>query len=598
MRKLCLRRCLVLVLTVLLAAPGVAQPGNPQSPKPTRVVSGLPSATGLLSDLEFVVGKLAGEQETWEETLYPAAEVFLIGVDMERPIGADLVFDREGGQRKQLQIPISDLQEFRDENLEPIDIQSRRRKPDYYQLSSSALGFDGWMRYVDNYASISTQESDVPAGMASPEKALQSLLDKAGYDAAAQLRNDAEGSSDRQSAFAEFRENMLAGITRRPTETAEAFTLRKRLAQHQSERLERLFVQAEQVTAGWITDAVKKEAHGEVLLSALAGTDLATILNRFGTYASYFSAVATTDNSLLHGRINLPIDKAFRQQANEFYELVAPVWKQRIDGDAKLNDTQKTARNKICELALEMLKEGSTLDTIDACLEITPTTDGKHILLGGIRATDGTKTVEILKLIPDALGDLALELDVDKAGTAAIHQFKPTGDVPKTLEAFYGKDQPVYVATSPDAIWISCGVGSLEKLKETIALVETTKGEANGDVFVGTIRLGPMLKHLDDLAVELGISAEQLLGRPVGDAAGDEDEDAGGKKKRKPGQAVLAVDWRGIALPVLLEGPIDHFGVHVYQQEGVIHAEADVEEGVLKAAGKVIATVAAEKLGG
>ena len=594
MRIVCLRRCLILVCSLILCVPGAAESGNPAGSRPTRVVTGLPSATVLLSDLEYVVGTLSGEQETWEDTLLPAAEVFLIGVDMERPIGADLVFDRDGGQRKQLQIPIDDLDIFREENLEPIDIQSRRRKKNLYSLESESLEYDGWMRIVDKYASISKSEDDVPPDMPSPEGILDDLLNGAGYDAAARVRNDSEGISDRQSAFEEFRENMLAGITRRPTETAEAFTLRKRLAQHQSERLERLFVQSQELLAGWTTDAEQAEARGEVRLSALPGTDLAQVLTRFGVTPSYFSAVATTDDAILHGRVNVPLDKALRRQADEFYELVKPVWSQRIEGGESLSETQVGARQQISDLVIEMLKAGTELDAVEACLEITPTDAGTHILLGGIRAEDGTKAVDILKLIPDALGELDLELDIETSGKAAIHAFKPTGEVPDTLEAFYGEKQPVYVATSPDAVWIAVGGGSLEKLKETIAAVETTEGEANGDVFLGRVRLGPMLTHLNDLAVETGFDPQKLMGRDSNGEAGDAD----GETKKKPGQALKAIDWQGIALPVLQESEIDHFTLHVYQTEGVIHADAHVEQGVLKAAGKVIATVAAEKLGG
>jgi hypothetical protein len=596
----CLRRWLALVLCGLLADPGIAQSGNPQGPRPTRLVSGIPSANLLLQDLEWLVSDLAGERTTWEETLAPTADVFLMGVDPDRPLGTDIVFDRTGGQRKQFQIPLADLKDFRDENLEPIDIQSRRRQTDYYSLHSDSLNYDGWMRIVDDYASISKLDVDVPAGMPSPQKALDALLGRGNYDAAASVHNDSEGMADRTEAFRELRENMLAGIARRPTETPEAFELRKRLAHHQVQRLERLFVQGQSLVAGWITDAEKGDAHGEALLSGLPGTDLAQAISKFGASASYFGVVPTREDYLVHGRMNLPIDQNLQTQVDEFYELVAPVWKQRIDGDADLSATQKAARHKICDLGLEMLHEGRALAALDACIEITPTEQGTNILLAGIRTADGTKAVEILKLIPDAIGDLALELNIETVGEASLHRFRLTGKPPAALEKFYGKEHEIYVATHRDAVWLAAGEGALDQLKQSLNLVATTRSEPTGDVIIGKARLGPMLTHLDELAVETGFSLEKFLGRPIGPVqsntgAGSGDGD---RKDRKPGQALASVDWRNIALPILRASPQDRFMLSVRQDDGVIHADTHVENGVLKAAGKVIAKVAEERLGG
>lgn len=595
MPSTCLWRCLPLVLCGVLAAPGAAQSGTPGGPRPMRVVSGIPSATRLLGDLEFIVAKLAGEKKTWEETLLPTAEVFLMGVDTERPVGTDIVFDRAGGQRKQFQIPIKDLKEFRDENLEPIDIQSRRQSPDYYTLHSDSLNYDGFMRYVDAYASISKKEVDVPAGMASPKVALDALLGPGNYDAAASAVNDADGMADRMAAFQEFRENMVAGITRRPTETPEAFELRKRLAHQRVERLERLFVQGESLLAGWITDETQGEARGEVAFSGLPGTDLAKIIAKFGAQASYFAAVPTTDDYLVHGRMNIPIDQSLQEQVDEFYKLVAPVWKQRIDGDTDLTATQKAARHKICDLGLEMLHEGRVLEALDACIEITPTGTGTNVLICGIRTADGTKAIEILKLIPDALGDLALEQNVETVGDVAIHRFKCTGKIPASLTSFYGSENEVFVATHKDSVWIATGTGSLDKLKASIRLVSTTTVEPNGDVFIGKVRLGPVLTHVDDLAVETGFDAKKFIGQPIGPVTGSSTADA---DKKKPGAALASVDFRSIALPVLRASQNDRFILHVRQEGGMIKADTKVEGGVLKAAGKVIAKVAAERLGG
>ncbi len=593
MRMHSLRLWLAVAFVVGAAHPGVTQSGNPAQLRPSRIVTGIRSPAQLLEELQWLIGEVAGEQKTWNEKLIPAFEVFLIGVDSKRPLGVDFVFDRTNGSRSQWQVPLESLNDFRAENLEPIDIQSRRVGSDrtLYQLTSTTLDYKGWMRIVDNYASISTVKEDVPADMPSPRKALDELLNPKGYSAGLYTRNDADGMSDRREAFAKIRENMLASVTRRPTETREAFELRQAVVRHQALRLERLFVETESLTAGWITDRTRRESRGELTLTALAGTELAGVVSLLGANPSYFAAVPTTDNAVVTGRLNFPVDDRLQLQVDEFFRLAGPVWKQRIDGDKSLTAAQKTARKQVVDLLFEMIQEGGTLRVLEACIEITPTADGLHQLLCGIRTADGTKAIEILKLIPQAVEGFALETNVDAVDDVAFHRLKFTEQVPESLKSFYGESGDAYIATYKEAVWIAGGADALERLKATIALVRSTPGEPTGEVLIGKARLGIILTHLDHLAVETGFDLDQFLGRDP--AAAPEDND----KTRRGGALLTGIDWRGIALPTLRKSEEDRLTIEVRQHQGVLSAHTHVQVGILQAAGKVIAKVATDKLG-
>lgn len=593
MRKLSLRLWLAVVFLMGAAHPGVTQSGNPAQLRPTRIVTGIRSPAQLLEELQWLIGEVAGEQKTWNDKLVPAFEVFLIGVDSQRPLGVDFVFDRTNGSRSQWQIPLENLNDFRTENLEPIDIQSRRAGNDrtLYQLTSTTLDYKGWMRIVDNYASISEVKEDVPPDMPSPRKALDALLNPQGYSAGLFARNNADGLSDRREAFAKIRENMLASVTRRPTETREAFELRQAVVRHQALRLERLFVEAETLSAGWITDKNLRESRGELTLTALAGTELAGVLHLLGANPSYFAAVPSTDNAIVTGRLNFPVDDRLQLQVDEFFRLANPVWKQRIDGDKSLTAAQKTARKQVVDLLFEMIQEGGTLRVLEACIEITPTPNGLHQLLCGIRTADGTKAIEILKLIPQAVEGFALETNVDVADDVSFHRLKFTEQVPESLKTFYGESGDAYIATYKEAVWIAGGPDALPRLKETIALVRSTPAEPTGEVLIGKAKLGTILTHLDHLAVETGFDLDQFLGRDPAAAT-----DANDKNKRG-GALLTGFDWRGIALPALRKSEEDRLTVEVRQQQGALSAKTHVQVGILQAAGKVIAKVAADKLG-
>lgn len=591
MRKLSLRLWLAIVFLSGFANRGETQAGNPTPARPTRIVTGLPSPARLLGELEWLVADLAGEPKTWNEQVAPSFDIFLIGVDTERPLGLDFVFDRTAGFRYQWQVPLENLNDFRTENLLPIDIESRRAGADrtLYNLDAPALGYKGFMRIVDNYASISEQREDVPADMPSPRMALDAMLAPQAYSAGISARNDAAGIEDRRETFATIRDEALAGVTRRPTETKEAFELRQTLARHQFRRMERLFVEAESLSAGWITDKSQRNARGELSLTALPGTDLAAVVADLGAAASYFAAVPAADAAVVSGRINMAVDDKLQTQIDEACKLLNPVWKQRIDAEKDLTAAQKTAWKQIIDLALDMIGDVRDIRVVDACIEITPTADTLHQFVGGIRTSDGDKAVEILKHLPAAMEDMAFEANIETVGDVAIHRLKSTGKIPEALSSFYGGSGEVYLATCKAAVWAAGGPEALTLLKETISKAQAEPGEPNGDVVVGKIKLGPVLKNLDDLAVETGFDLNKFLGR---------DSTAAEPSSRASGSSSLlaGLDMRSIVLPVLTRSADDVFTGRIRQQEGVIHAECHVQVGILQAAGKVIARVAAERL--
>lgn len=593
---------LALALTVLFADPGVAQSGNPAGAHGSRISGGLSSPAQVMEKLEHVVGKLANEQKAWDDQLFPSIDVFLIGLDQKQPVGADLVFDKEEerGVRKQFHIPIDKLTDFLNDNLAPIDINAKSKGKDktYYELDSPTLEWHGFMRLKEKYASISSRETDVPATMVSPKTGLTNLLNKGGYDAAARLDNTGEGTADRQQAFTRYRDDLLTRIQKRTNETDAEYQLRRGLAEQQLDRLGRLFVQSREMHVGWTTDIARNEVHADLKLAALAGTDLAALVNKIGSEGSYFSAIPTTTDAVLSGRVNLAVDDFLQKQLDTFYDLSLPVWRQKLSEREKATPEQTATRQQILDLFVGMLREGKQIGKLDGCIEVSPIAGGKHNVLFGIRAADGTKAIEILKLIPKAVSDWQVALDADQQGQAAIHKITFGKNSPEAIKKFYGGAGEVFVATSTEAVWISGGENALARLKDAIGLVEKSTPTANGVVLDANMRLGPTLTHLDELAREEGFDLEEWLGRK-----GARPDDGKGKKdgeegKRRPAQALAGFDWRGVALPVLKDAREDRLQLLLKKDaSGEIQGTGRIEKDVLKAAGKVIARIAVEKLG-
>ncbi len=565
---------------------------------PGRVVTGLSSANELVDDLEWIVVTLGKDQKTWDNVLKDAVEIFLIGVDPERPVGMDFLFDSEDGKGKRTQyhIPLADMEMFIEDNLEPIDIQAKKRGKNYWKLVSESLGYEGWMRLVDGYASIAEQPEDVPKDMPSPQPALDALLGSA-YDLAGQMSNTADGIPGRREAMARIQEEVLSSIKKRTDETRDEYELRKALARHQLDRMERIFAESEVITIGWTTDAEKEEARAVFEISGLPGTELSQVLQQYGAKPSYFSAIPLSPKGIIRGRIHLPVDKHMQEQADEFYKLVEPVWKHRVETKEGLTESQRTARKKVLDIVLQMLDEGRTVGAIDSFLEIQPNESGTHTFLFGIRTADGTKVLEILKLIPSAIEEWKVDLDVDNSHDVKIHRITFTEDLPQAMKTFYGDSGEIYVGTHADAIWISGGDNAFDHLKQAITKVHESEAITTNEAFSLDVKLGPIITHLDDLATEMDFSLEQWLGKQS-EHRQDEDETEEEDQPQRPGQALKHLNLKEIALPELQNKKDDHVHFRVVQENGKVKGTGTVEKGVLRAAGKIIGTVAKEKLGG
>ncbi|MEZ6068507.1 MAG: hypothetical protein R3B90_22980 [Planctomycetaceae bacterium] len=585
-----LRTWMALVVVVGLVVPAAAQSGTPQGGQPARFAASMSSANALLDDLRWVVVELAGENQVYEEILVPSTEVFLYGVDLDRPAGMAWVFAKEGGARQTFQIPLegNDPTVFRQENLEPIDILSRRRGRDLYELDSPSLDYQGWMRIADGYGLISTVQDDVPATAASAETELLEILAKGNFDLAGRIVNTAEGIADRTAAFKELRENMLAGVTRRPTETQQVFALRESSARHQADRMERMFVQTQELLVGGVTDSKKGEARGELLMSGLPGTELAKALGRYGTIPSHFSAVPAAEGAILSARVRLPIDEIRRSGSREFNKLFEPVWMERIDKLEDLTADQKSARKELAKQVLAILTESMELDQIDAFIDVAPLGTDKYAMLGGVRTADGGKVAELLKGLPAGFKDIAVELNVAQAGEAHIHRIKFTGTPPKALTKFYGEVPDLYVATQKEAVWLAVGSGAIDRLTETIAVVAASEPKADGIAITVDAHLSPIVLHLDELAVETGFDLKEILARNQSNATDE-------PRRQNP---LAGIDLRSIALPVLRTATLDRIEIRFIQADGAVKGTVRLERDLIKATGKIIAKVAAEKLGG
>jgi hypothetical protein len=604
----------VLVFCALLLICGRLAPAAGGEAPPTRVVIVVSSADAILADLEHMVSGLGANPGGWQGNVFPNIDIFLYGVDRSKPIRFDQVIDAKSGQRTHFMVPLEEgtgLNDFIKDNLDPIGIVAKpvkRGDKTYYQLGTGKPGdvYNGWMRVANDYAYISSQDYDVPAGIAAPDASHKLLLD-AGYDLAVQLSNAETTLDQRQASFARFRENTLAGVKKRLNETKEAFALREKNSQQQLETMERLFVESSELTIGWTTETSKNagdkegearkpsEGRGHLALSAVAGTALEATLKAQAVKPGYFQNIKSADNAVLSGRLNFTLDDLLKKQFGETYELSHPVNHQKIDATEGLTETQKAARKEIYDHLFAMLDSGLELGAWDGVVEITPQESGTHHFLFGIRSTDGTKATEIVSLLPDAKQGWKTELDVDSEGEVKIHKLSITEGYPKALQDFFGPSGEFFIGAGPEAVWISGGDNALQVMKDGIKAVATPAEKTDPVIARLDLKLLPVLQVFKGLRDEGVLDLMQKL-----QANAPEEEPAEEGAAEKPGSETARMlqdfEWREAAIEALKDAN-DKLHMHLERKEDHLEGTTTTAEGLLKMLGVLIAKFAKENLG-
>ncbi len=506
-RKIALVLCGMLGL---IGGAAIAQQAPPAHA--TQLHAALNSTNELMADLKFLC-ELAGPQgvKGWK-LLEPFLEETFAGTDPARPVVVDVLFNANGSDIRAhfplLVDPKKPLGTKFLTNLAGIGIPNKRLTAGFYQLGGGAdpmkgAAFNGFLRLLNppiTYASIATDRNLVPANLPDPTKGavVAALLAKK-YDVGLMMKNPKQAEADQKARRADSqkaKENLLAGLKKKPEDTPEAFAVQKALLEHNLGELERFIAESDELTLGWITDAPKKDARLDFELAAIHGTGLDASAKLLGQKPGMFSSVPRSPDAILSGRLHFPLDE-FRQSS-----LVSslPLYRAVADADIAASTTksaeQKEAMKLASKLFFDMVDAEVKVGVIDGLIEMSQANGEKSNLVFGIKAKDGQALKAILELIPKMNADYKLQLDVEKAGDYEIHSIQ----IPENHEDFemiFGKGAPVFVATGPNAWWVAVGTKSKDQLK--LALGAAGQGNAaQANNFLTLFgRVGPWVEYID-----------------------------------------------------------------------------------------------------
>lgn len=571
----------------------------------TRVVAGIANADTLIEELEYMVSELAGRKDSFENNVFPNIDIFLIGVDTEKPIRFDPLFSEQHGMELQLLIPLIDLDDFLNDNLDPIGIIPKpdRRDRDLYELTGNV--YEGWLRVLKDpdYAVIFPRKEVIPKGMEHPAKMHEKLVEK-GFSLFAELDNTKTESEARQSAFEKMAKNTLDGIQKRPSESNNEHALRIAVLDQQLSMFQQYFVESRGLSIGSHIDQSKAVAIFDLTFNALDGTQLSKDIERVTAEPSYFAAVEPVKDSVLTTRIHFMLNEAATTKLKKVYGLTETVAKEESAANDGLTADEKTSRSKLSELMNTILTQSAELKVIDCFVDVVPS-GSSHAFVMGVRSKGQAEINSAIDEIVAGREGLKLTKEIANIEGTVLHKLELGEDAPAALKELYGDGfDTVILGVSDEAFWIAFGEKAEEELGVRIQAVQAAVDvKGDGVIFSFDAKVAPLVKSLNELLNDENSligelyqerQAKRSEQKKLKEEENEESEDE--RPAREAAQNFLSFEWVENIIGTM-KGEDDTLKFEMKVNEaGAIQGNGFAHKGILKAIGVMIADFADENL--
>ncbi len=320
------------------------------------------------------------------------------------------------------------------------------------------------------YAFVSNSKTALEREMPDPEKLTARL--SASYDISASI-NLKTLSEDTKELFLTFlRAQIETDLQQRDNEPKGAYRIRKAAGMSNLEQIEMILGEGEELTIGWSVSGKDKHAGLEVVLTATADTEFATLCNSLNGARSQFSNLLQAKTPFTFS-LAMTLDK----RAKAFWsEALAGAEEELKVGLSKANPTEPEAvTNPIGEL-FQVLKNTVAEAKMDAAVQFVGDPPGPFSLIGGITVADGsalnTALEQILPRLKSAPGILEVQLDAAKHKGVTIHRIEAKDSRPQDVRLYGGKPS-IYIGAAGKALWFAVGAdNALPALKSAIDEVE------------------------------------------------------------------------------------------------------------------------------
>ena len=452
--------------------PGDSTPGHSEP----RIRITIPSLVEVESKLKWLIELSPDPQlrKQWKKLKEDLIDAFTDGVEESQPISADVIFSSDG-LSYELRIPISNLTDERAGFLSGLRGRSymvKKLSENNYEIREKDQK-PAHMLFHQNYAWIATDNRPIPTKPPSDLAPVVTLK----KDIVAEITNHTEDVPLRRATFQAFRSHAEGSSRKRRNESQNAFELRKLLLKQVLNAAAPFLVEAEHFQISWILDtsAANGFGRGEVLLTALPGTPLLRMIEESGTRPGYFANVKAHDNPLAALNLSVPLDAIRAGQLKAFYKSLQSILDAEIE--TRSSKTGRDALTRAMSVFINLMEEGTELSSIDAFAELFSSATNKNTLIWGIRAANGKKADEIVRLIPGFRTDWKVKLNAHEHAGVNIHELTIGNQDLALFQCVFAGDRMIYVGTGKNVVWVAAGAQALEQLKADIDLASQSPPE-------------------------------------------------------------------------------------------------------------------------
>ena len=570
-------------------------PNTAAAADPVRIITALRSTDEVQSDIKFLVADLAGERASYDELIRDFIDILLFGLETRQPARFDAMLVGDEPYRLAMALPLADLDEFIEENLEPVNINVRRRRRtrDTYDLRGNV--YDGVMKVAEaggrSVALLAREEIDLPpsSGPGSPGSVAASLLGGSDWDLLLHVGPESGTPEQRQAVAEAMKARRLDDIERRAEETPAQLALRKVVAGHSADRMVRLLGGAETIDLKTRLDQAARESTSRMVMVPRPGTELAENAARVGTIAYPYGRVARPGDAVFSLRTQYAMTDSRRARMRESLEAGRPVAQEQIDA-AEATTEQKEARRKLTDLLYELLTDNTQAEAVNLFGDIRPA-GGAHSGAMGATVADAGRVEELLDLVQQAYAGASVEKAVAEMTTAdgqtvTLHRLT-LPEIGQPLRTFFGTDTGLVgvakTAEGDDHVFGAIGTEGEAMLTEALGKIEGP-GETTTTIADVFMHAGPMMKLLDEVMSSNDASIIDFIRQR--------------RQRRGTARNVQVGDpaaYRRLAITAMQQG--DDIVKATLQRDGEqIVGGGRAGEAVLRALGEVVARMAEENL--
>lgn len=546
-----------IAVAVLIAFPGLTILAAEPAAAPEGVTVVTTSIDDLYSDLKFVFDE-AAEPKAWE-TLKDFIDGYVVGMERNQSIFGQIRLRTEKNGKNKYhtiwQFPVTEANSKTFiKNIGLLDYTAREvrgSKPKTFTVSGS---YTGYLQFISGFACFAENKEDFSAGL-TPAAELGALKTPAS-DLVVDVSNKAEGLAGRREALDTTYKEVVGGIHKRKNEDPDRFELRKLWTEQQMAEVNRFVAEAARIHIDWTTDTTAKIGALKIELESLPETPLAASVAEVGKNPSFFRNVPHAEKTPCSLHINFPLDELRQKNIQSMATASKSLTLKEIQKNTELNDAQKKNATNVAEVIYEAVQQVTDRKLLDAFLNVTKTSSGASLAVGGIHL-DGNL---LRKSIESHKGELDIKFAAEKEGDVEIHLLAMPEDW-ATIRELFGKDAAIYFATSGDAFWYSIGEGGSAPIHE--AIQQTLAG---GDKLLPAILIDAQLSKLAEFVDKV-------------------------QSRLKEGDA----EFRAEILK-LMSSADDTLHLLLDRKEQKVNLEMTIQEGVFKGAGKLIAKGVRENL--